>query len=213
MAPGAGAASVVMVQTCEVRGNAPTIKHLPLPARKCAPAKARAESACRRGASTLLPAQLRRANNVSQASVRLGNQSFSLRARESRQRNGKLDIQAKATFRARPDADDRGHRGVGWDLWATLGSDEFHCADEAGGIAGSEELLGVIAGSAGSTEFLGGSQLDVERSIQRASLAVAASGRLGAGFVKHVYGHCRLLSFFGSRKVYCVKLYCAQYKL
>src|SRR6516162_2661780 len=180
-----------------------------------------------------LPARLHRASNVSLASddlqtdvdiapcgigigadlVRLGHQSFSLRARESRQRNAKLDIQAKATFRARPDADDRGHRGVGWDLWATLGSDEFHCADEAGGIAGSEELLGVIAGSAGSTEFLGGSELDVERSIQRASLAVAASGRLGAGFVEHVYGHCRLLSFFGSREVYRAKLYGAQYKL
>src|SRR5215472_2577874 len=99
MAPGAGAASVVMAQSCEVRGTAPAIKHLPLPARKCTPATARTASESRRASTIARPAapgeQCFASSDDLQTDVdiapcgigigadlvRLGHQSFGLRAR------------------------------------------------------------------------------------------------------------------------------------
>jgi hypothetical protein len=52
---------------------------------------------------------------------------------------------------------------------------EFHGAEEAGGIAGGKELLGVVAGAASAAEFLRGGELDVERAVQRRGMAVAAA--------------------------------------
>jgi hypothetical protein len=75
-----------------------------------------------------------------------------------------------------------------------LGRHGLHRADEAGGIAGGEELLGVVAGAAAATEFLRGGKLHVERAVERGGGAVAAAGGLGGGFVEYFYGHGFLLA-------------------
>src|SRR6185437_1181319 len=105
------------------------------------------------------------------------------------------DVETEAAFRARADADRRGHRSVGGDLRAALGGHELHGADEAGGVAGREELLGIIAGAATAAEFLRGRELDVERAVQRRGVAVATAGGLGLGLVVNIHGHGSLPRF------------------
>src|SRR6185437_15406689 len=81
------------------------------------------------------------------------------------------------------------HGGVGWNLRAALRGHELHRADEAGGIARREQLLGIVAGATASAELLRGCKLDAERAIEGLGLAVAAAGCLSAGLVEHVHGH------------------------
>src|SRR6185436_20173730 len=102
------------------------------------------------------------------------------------------DIEAKAAFRTRSDTDSGGHRGVRGDLRAALRSDEFHRTDEAGGITGRKQLLGIVAGATAAAEFLRSGELDVERAIEGSGGAVPAAGGLGAGLVEHIHGHVGL---------------------
>ena len=71
-------------------------------------------------------------------------------------------------------------------------SDEFHRADEAGGITGRKQLLGIVAGATAAAEFLRGRELDVERAVEGCGGAITAAGGLGAGLVEHVHGHVGL---------------------
>src|SRR5579863_10655544 len=73
--------------------------------------------------------------------MRLGDQRLGIRARQPRQRDLQRDVETETAFRARADADRRRYRCVGGYLRAALRRDEFHRADEAGGVAGREELL------------------------------------------------------------------------
>ncbi len=116
-------------------------------------------------------------------------QSLRVRARNARQGDGEVDIQAKAAGRARSDPHCRGHRRVRRHFRAALRSDELHRANEAGGIAGGEQLLWIVACTAAATELLRSGEFDVQRAVERRGMAIAAPGGLGAGFVKHVHGH------------------------
>jgi len=73
-----------------------------------------------------------------------------------------------------------------------LRSHELHRADEAGGIAGREQLLGIVAGATAAAEFLRGGELDVERAVEGSGGAITAAGGLGAGLVEHVHRHIGL---------------------
>src|SRR5688572_2355772 len=95
----------------------------------------------------------------------------------ARKRDAQSDIQSEAAFRTRTDADIRGDRGVGRNLDLLLRTGCLQGTDEAGSIAGREKLLGVIAFAAGSTEFLRGRELDVERAVSGGSAAITAAGR------------------------------------
>src|SRR6202008_767192 len=106
--------------------------------------------------------------------------------RKARQGDIERDVEAKTAFGARADADRGGHRGVGRHLRAALRGHELHRADEAGGIAGREPLLRVVAGAAPAAEFLWRSELDVERAVEGCSVAVAAAGGLGLGLVENI---------------------------
>src|SRR4029078_9755830 len=98
--------------------------------------------------------------------VRLCDQGFRFRLGEAGQRDGEVDIEAKTAFRTRSDTDSGGHRGVRGDLRAALRSDAFHRADEAGGITGRKQLLGIVAGATAAAEFLRSGELDVERAVE-----------------------------------------------
>src|ERR1700687_6356486 len=74
-------------------------------------------------------------------------QGLCLGARNPGQGDVEFDIETKATGRARSDADRRGHRRIGGHFTAALRSNEFHRANEASGISGSEKLVGVVAGT------------------------------------------------------------------
>ena len=51
-----------------------------------------------------------------------------------------------------------------------LRGDEFHRADEAGGVAGRKQLFGIVAGATATAEFLRGRELDVEHAVKVAAL-------------------------------------------
>src|SRR5205085_7993432 len=100
------------------------------------------------------------------------------------------DVEAKAAFRTRADADGGGHRRIRRNLYAAaLCCDRLHGADEAGGIAGREQLLGVVAVAATTAELLRGRKLDVQLAVGRGGGAVTAAGGLGGGLVEHFHGH------------------------
>jgi hypothetical protein len=110
--------------------------------------------------------------------VCLLDQGFGVRAGQSRQGYGKLDVQAEAAGRAWTDAYRRGHRGVGRHLRAALRGDEFHRTGEAGGVAGGKQLLGIITSAATSAEFLWRGKLHVEGPVERGGVTIAAAGAL-----------------------------------
>src|ERR1700722_4661316 len=118
--------------------------------------------------------------------VCLLHQGLRLRARHPGQGDVECDLQAKATGRARPDTDRRGHRRIGRHFRAALRSYELHRADEAGRISGSEKLFGIIACAAAPTQFLWCGEFDVQRPIKRGSVTITAAGCLGAGSVKDI---------------------------
>src|SRR5262249_2167725 len=106
------------------------------------------------------------------------------------QRDREINVEAKAAFRARADADRRGHGSIRRNLHAAaLGSNRLHRADKAAGIAGREKLLGIVAGAAAATQLLGGCELDAEGAVGRRGGAVAAAGGLCGGLVEDFYGH------------------------
>src|ERR1700743_3834318 len=142
----------------------------------------------------------------------LGYEGFRIGAREARQGDVERDLQAKNSFRARTDTYRRGYRGVGRNLWAALRGNEFHRADEAGRVARRKQLLGIIAGTAASTEFLWRGELDVEGAIKCRGVAIAATGSFGAGLVEHVDRHGSLSCLRFRWMTYCKQLNCAQYK-
>ena len=85
---------------------------------------------------------------------------------EARQRDGEIDVETEAAGRAQADADGGGDRGVGRNLRAALRGHELHRADEAGGVAGRKQLLGIVAGAASAAELLRRRELDVERAVE-----------------------------------------------
>src|SRR5216684_9097265 len=114
-------------------------------------------------------------------------QSLCVRAGNPGEGDVEFDIQAKATGRARSDAYGGGHRRIGGHFRSALRSNELHRANEAGGISGGEKLFGIVACAAAATQFLRCGEFDVQRSIERSSVAIPAAGSLGAGSVKHIY--------------------------
>lgn len=75
------------------------------------------------------------------------------------QRHLQSDVEPKAAFRPRANADGGGHAGIVWnlDLQAfRMGGDEFHRAQETGSIAGREHLLGVVTVATVAAKFLRG---------------------------------------------------------
>src|SRR5689334_18679328 len=106
--------------------------------------------------------------------MRLGDQGFGVRLGNAGQRDGEIDIETEAAFRARADADGRGHGGVRGYLRAALRSDEFHRADEAGRVAGRKQLFGIVAGATAAAELFRGRELDVERAVEGRGAAITA---------------------------------------
>ena len=58
------------------------------------------------------------------------------------QADAQVDIEAEAAFDL-ADADIGGNRGFPWQLAFALGGDELQCTDEAGCVAGREQLFGI----------------------------------------------------------------------
>jgi hypothetical protein len=99
-----------------------------------------------------------------------------------------LDGEAEAALAVRADADARADgRVLGVDL--ELAGDRVHRAEEARGVAGGEELLGVGA-LAGPAHLLGGTRLEVQGVVLAADVAVAApAGGVGDGGVSDLQSH------------------------
>src|SRR5919197_1703788 len=108
----------------------------------------------------------------------LRDQRFRVRLGNAGQRDGQFNVEAEAPDRTRADADGGGYRSVGRYLGAALRSDELHRADEAGGIAGREQLLGIVAGATTAAELFRGGELDVECAVEGRGVAIAAAGGL-----------------------------------
>ena len=138
-------------------------------------------------------------------------QRFGVGAGEAGQRDGKVDIEAEAAFRARADADGGGHGGVRGHLHAAaLSGNRLHRADEAGGIAGRKQLFGIVAGATAAAEFLRGRKLDAEGAVSRRGGAVAAAGGCCGGLVEDFHGHVGLPWGWFRWQLYCTQLDCAQ---
>ncbi len=73
---------------------------------------------------------------------------------QARQINVQIDVQTETT-RNLTDTDVGGDRGVVRDFAFGLTGNEFQRADEAGRVAGSEQLLRVGGRAAGTAEFFG----------------------------------------------------------
>src|SRR4030095_13496272 len=73
------------------------------------------------------------------------------------------------------------HSEIGRQGGLHLARNRLDCADEAGGVAGGEQLLGVGAAAVGA----GGRQLDVQASVVGTGGAVAAAGGVDFGGVQH----------------------------
>lgn len=85
--------------------------------------------------------------------------------------------------------------GVGRQLDLVRGGGDAHGADEAGGPAGGEELLGVGAVAGGSRR----GQLDVQVAVRAVGLTLAPTGGVGLGGVQN--GHGGLLKFGSVRSI------------
>nr|GEZ72131.1 hypothetical protein [Tanacetum cinerariifolium] len=70
----------------------------------------------------------------------------------------------------------RGDRRISRDGFLALTGDEFQCADEAGRVAGSKQLLGVGCFAACAAQLFWGCQFDVEDFIAGNSAAITATG-------------------------------------
>src|ERR1700733_730382 len=145
--------------------------------------------------------------------VSLLHQRLRIGAGNAGQVDSEFDRQAKAAGRARSDADRGGHRRVRGHLWAALRSNEFHRANEAGGITGSKQLLGIVTSAAAAAEFLRGGKFDVQRPVERRGMAIPATGGLGAGLVKHIHRHGDSSRGLVAMGLYRTQLDCAQYEL
>src|SRR5690606_39068496 len=91
-------------------------------------------------------------------------------------------------IRAVAEADFGGDLGVFGEGVAALAGGALHGAEEAGGIADGEKLLGIGAACAIAAHFLGRGQGDVEYAVIGGPMANAATGGGGAGGV-HDLGH------------------------
>jgi hypothetical protein len=121
--------------------------------------------------------------------VRFGDERLGLGSVDAGQGNLQRDLEAETALGARPDTYSRGHGGVRWDLRPALRSNELHCADEAGCIAGGEELFGIRTGSTRAAEFLRLAELDVEGPVEGSGMPVtAACGACGSA-IENVHGH------------------------
>src|SRR5262245_11856322 len=122
--------------------------------------------------------------------VGLLHQRFGVSLGNAGQRDREINVETETAFRARANADRRGYGRIRRNLHAAaLGRNGLHRADEAGGIAGREKLLGIVAGAAATTQLLGGCELDAEGAVGGRGGAVAAAGGLCGGLVEDFYGH------------------------
>jgi hypothetical protein len=108
--------------------------------------------------------------------VRLVDQCTQLLLIHARAVDGQVHFDAE-TGRDLANAHFAGHRQVFGQLDFLLAGDELERAQEAGGIAGGKQLLGVGAVTAGAAEFLRGRQLHVQDAIRGARGAFAATLR------------------------------------
>lgn len=84
------------------------------------------------------------------------------------------------------DADFALDPGVVGQLGLLFRGDQFQCADEAGGIAGREQLLRVGAIAAGATQFLGRRQFEIDGTVGGGGTAVAAASNSRFGTIEDV---------------------------
>src|SRR3546814_9508619 len=113
---------------------------------------------------------------------------------EARQADDQLDVQTEAlAVVARADADLGRHPAVLGDLHLLLSGGELDGAEEAGGVAGSKELLGIVAFAARPAELFRRGEGDGEGAVRRFSGTGAAAGGAGFGFVEdfHGFAPCR----------------------
>jgi hypothetical protein len=85
------------------------------------------------------------------------------------------------------DADDALDGGVLRQVVLVPGGDELQGAQESGGVAGREQLLGVGAFAAGTAQFTGGGQADVEYAVGGDGATVTAAGGFCVGAVENVF--------------------------
>ncbi|MNF55634.1 hypothetical protein D3C87_896580 [compost metagenome] len=116
---------------------------------------------------------------------------------QARQADVQIDVETEATGDL-ADTDMSGDRGVVRDFAFGLAGDEFQCADEAGRVAGREQLLWVGRRAAGTAEFFRSGEFDVEDVVagDRTTITAASGGcdcgveslhgvsLIGCGFVR-----------------------------
>ncbi|KAG0923734.1 hypothetical protein G6F32_014165 [Rhizopus arrhizus] len=114
---------------------------------------------------------------------------FHLLARYARNGEGQLGLDAE-TGRDLADAHLAGDGGVGRQRDLGLAGHELQRAQEAGRIAGREQLLRVGARAAGAAQLARGRQLDVQHVVGLDGTAFAAAGGGGLGGVQNLFdGH------------------------
>src|SRR4051795_4215073 len=128
--------------------------------------------------------------------VGLFHQRLRRRLLDARERYLHLDVETEAALRARADAHGGGDSRVVRDLGPALRGHELHGAEEAGGIAGGEQLFGIIATAATAAQLLGRGEIDGEGAVLGGGAAVTAAGSAGGRAILYVNGH-------GSSRVAC----------
>src|SRR3990167_5428612 len=106
---------------------------------------------------------------------------------EARQADVEFYFQAETT-RDLADADLAGDRSVCWQGQFLLAGDEFQRTDEAGRVAGSEQLFRVGRCAALTAQFARGGQFYVEDAVGGNGAAVTASGGGGGSGVEGLDG-------------------------
>src|SRR5471030_805785 len=114
---------------------------------------------------------------------------------KTRQADVQVDVQPE-TARDLADADMGGDRSVVRDGAFGLAGDELQCADEAGGVAGGEQLFRVGRRAASTTEFFRSGEFDVEDVVAGNRTTVTATGGSSDCGVESLHG-VSLIRVFG----------------
>ena len=104
-----------------------------------------------------------------------GYQRFGGFALQARQVDVQFDLQAEAAGNL-ADADLAGYRGVGGKGLLALAGNELQGSDEAGGVAGGEQLFRVGGRAALAAQFARSAEFHIEHAVRGYRTAVTASG-------------------------------------